>query len=112
MDFQDYDVAQMTILAMLHSIFYFFVGVLLLNFPIALFSKTVAVVTVDKDVYVILEKIAITSTIQYRIVRAFPCVRMLLKSVEHNLVEYNGKVGLLCVSPVKRQKSCRRNNNS
>ncbi|ELT90605.1 hypothetical protein CAPTEDRAFT_191992 [Capitella teleta] len=94
------------ILALIHFSYTFAVSIMLINFLIALFSNTVAVVMVDKDIYFMLEKLVICSTVQSRVMFICPCVRrLLLWMTKHCFVEFDGRVCIKCVSPVGRLRS-------
>eukprot|EP00914_Ancora_sagittata_P013521 GHVO01026630.1.p1 GENE.GHVO01026630.1~~GHVO01026630.1.p1 ORF type:complete len:188 (-),score=0.92 GHVO01026630.1:284-847(-) len=101
-----YSVESPTTLAFIHFTFTFLVPIMLINFLIALFSNTVALVTVDKDIFVILEKLALASTIQSRVSMFCPYFRrLLLKMTKHCFVELDGQVCVKCVSSVSKSRS-------
>jgi hypothetical protein len=109
LDFRS-EVTNMTTLGALHFVFFFIVAVLLVNFLIALFSNTVAHVTVDQDVYTALEKMTMATIVQVRIGAVAPRIRaLLLRFSKHSFVRLGDKTCILCKTPIELQESCQRN---
>jgi hypothetical protein len=109
LDFRS-EVTNMTTLGALHFVFFFIVAVLLVNFLIALFSNTVAHVTVDQEVYTTLEKMTMATIVQVRIGTVAPRIRgLLLRFSKHSFVRLGDKICILCKTPIELQQSCQRN---
>ena len=66
-DFHSYDVADKTVLYLLHVIYVFTVPILLLNFLVALFSNSVSHVQENKDVFGAIQWLSVLLQLEYRL---------------------------------------------
>ena len=65
----------------MHILFIFIVGILLLNFLIALLSAVVSEVVETGDIIMMLQRIYVARSVEARIERFCPCVCTLLKKI-------------------------------